>query len=318
MNGKVKLFFQYLCLAIKIILFFWIFFPVFFSFFVISKIKSKRFLRKDKILNYLNNHRNEIKGLGNSRISNLEVEKIRKGVSNLVWKQTFSFDGNKKIILVGKKFLPFGSIITFVSAYLGPSPTRIPMSINSRFRQEVDALNSLRRDSVYAPEVVFSDDREKLILMKYIPGTDSGDFLEQVASLGKIDRYILNFFQNCGEGLALLHRNGISLVGHNDRSRILREDDGHIYFVDFELSTSTDYRAWDLAIFMHWIRIKLGLMDRQEIGKLEGAFVEGYKTLGSLNHKDIKRHLESLRIYIPFAKIGTWINRKRKQRLIRN
>ena len=315
MNRK-RLFYQYLCLAIKTILLFWILFPAFFIFYAVSKIKSARFLKKERMLTYLNNHVNRINGLGNSRISNLEIEKIHKGVSNLVWRQTLSFDGSKRRTLIGKKFLPFGSFITFISSLIGPSPKHIPMSIDKRFRREVDTLMALKSDSVYTPEIVFIDPRQKLILMEYIPGTDAGDLLEEIGLGGKITKYLVDFFYNCGSNLASLHRNNISLVSHNDRSRILRKGDDRIYFVDFELSTSNDYKAWDLAIFMHWIRIKLGFSDTERLERIEKAFIEGYKKLGSLNQEAIDRHLESLRIYIPFAKIARWINRRWKRKSI--
>lgn len=316
MKGKSKLFYQYLSLTIKIILLSWIIFLILFIFFVVSKIKSTIFLRKDKLLSYLNNHLNEIKALGNSRISNLEIKKIHKGVANLIWEQTISFDGGKKITLVGKKFLPFGSIITFISSSFGPWPKGIPLSTKKRFRQEVNALRALRSDSIDIPEIVFFDDRQELILMEYIPGTDLGDFLEQIEMAKEVSKYFIDLFYNCGRSLAMLHRCGISLISHNDRSRILKRTDGRIYFVDFELSTLNDYRAWDLAIFIHWIRIKLGFADRQKIDKIEGAFIKGYKALGSVEQQAINRHLEGLRIYIPFAKIGLWINRKRKYKPI--
>lgn len=317
MGKKAKLLYQYLLLTIKTILFFWILFPVLFIYFVISKIKSMLFLRKEKILAYMERHIDEIEGLRGPRIYNLKIDKIRKGVSNLVWKQSFSTDNGRRITLVGKKFLPFGSFISFISAYLGPLPKGIPMSIDRRFKQEIDSLSVLKRDSVYAPKVVFSDNRERLFLMEYIPGIDAGDFLEQIEVARETNAQFTDFFHGCGKSLALLHRFGLSLVSHNDRSRIAENSNGRIYFVDFEQSTRNDYRAWDLAIFAHWIRVKLGNSDGRKTEKIETAFFKGYKTLEPVNYKAVNRHLDDLRVYMPFAKIATWINRRQKQKAIR-
>lgn len=313
---KNKIFYQYLFLVIKVIFFSWILFPVLFIFYVISKIKARIFLKKKRLLTYLKDHINEIDGLGNSRISNLEVERVRKGISNLLWKQTISFDGGKKITLVGKKFLAFGSIITFLSCRFGPLPNGIPVSIKKRFKQEVDTLKSLRSNGINIPKIIFTDNRQKIILMEDIPGSDFGDLLEEIETAEEVSEYFINLFCNCGRDLAMLHESGVSLVSHNDRSRILKVDDNRIYFVDFELSTSTNYQAWDLAIFMHWIRIKLGFTNKEKIAKIEEAFINGYKRLKEPNQQAINRHLEDLRIYIPFAKVSLWVNRKSKHKPI--
>jgi tRNA A-37 threonylcarbamoyl transferase component Bud32 len=315
MGNRRKYLFQYLYLIIKVIFFFWILFPILFIFYVVSRIRSMIFLKKERLLTYLNNHINKIDGLGDSRISGLEIERVSKGISNLVWKQTLSFDGTKKITLVGKKFLPFCSVITFISSYLGPWPKDVPLSTKNRFRREVYALGSLSRDRVDIPRMLFVDDRERLILMNYIPGTDLGDFLEQVETDKEVDSYSIDCFRNCGRGLAMLHRCGMSLISHNDRSRILTQD-GRVYLVDFELSSSNHYRPWDLAIFIHWMRIKLGFAQEQKIESLKEAFISGYRELEPLNKGAVDRYLDSLQVYVPFAKICLWINRKLRRRSV--
>ena len=216
------------------------------------------------------------------------------------------------IAVIVKKFLPFGSIITFISVWLGPFPKRIPISTKRRFAQELNGLKALRSSAINAPEVYFRDNKEKLILMEHISGVDIGGILEKVEGEAQISRDRLNLFHDCGRELAFLHKKGVSLVSHNDRSRIVEKRSGKIYFVDFELSTKADYRAWDAAIFIHWMRIKLGFAERNKADNLESAFINGYKGILPLPETLLHNRIKDLRIYASFAKLGMRINRRRK------
>ncbi|MBU1199704.1 MAG: Kae1-associated serine/threonine protein kinase [Nanoarchaeota archaeon] len=137
--------------------------------------------------------------------------------------------------------------------------------------------NVLKKISIPHPELIESDDREKIVMQKII-GEKLRDVLDKKPELAK----------QVGKLVAEMHNNHI-IHGDLTTSNMILDEKGKIVFIDFGLSFES-HKIEDKAVDIHLFKQALNSKHHKVYEKALKSFFEGYRT-----EKQYKYVLERLK-----------------------
>lgn len=247
-------------------------------------------------------------------LATLHIQALPGGVSNCSFVWHCRMQDGKRRRYVAKLFLPVGSVWAWLLPLLGPYPRIRP--VRARERMAADALSrtQLVRCRVPVPEPVLADPIECVVVSKHLPGEPLTDVLSGIGRRGRMSREEEGLLSQCGALLGQIHAAGFSVIDAQPANCLWVPSQEAVYMLDFEYSSRSDERNWDVRLFLAFLSVQLAGPLGARAAEL---FRQGYLSCGEGNgavfHPDGDRLEEFLPVFRTVLELRDFLRGKLKK-----
>jgi tRNA A-37 threonylcarbamoyl transferase component Bud32 len=209
-----------------------------------------------------------------------EYKKIRVeefgGVLNDVYLIRAYADHKEKKVLV-KRFKDLSSMKWFPLSMWSIGARSFALMGRSRLEREVSTNELLAKEGFFVPKILHVSPHERLVFMEFLEGENLSVAIKRIAAGKSVEVSLkdLSLVTQVGETYARVHALNV-VLGDTKPENTMFDKEGNLFLLDFEQSSRSGDKSWDVACFLYYCGHYLPLNGENKAEAITQAFIEGY------------------------------------------
>jgi tRNA A-37 threonylcarbamoyl transferase component Bud32 len=226
----------------------------------------------------------DIRGFAKKVLEDGDYEKIKieefGGVLNDVYLMRACVGNTEKKILV-KRFKDLSSLKWFPLSMWSIGVRNFAMLGKSRLERECAINEVLSRSGFCVPKLLHVSPNEGLVFMEFIEGENLSYAIKRIAlaeNWSNVERDLI-LVKEVGSTYAKVHSLNV-VLGDTKPENVMVDPKGKLCLIDFEQSSRSGDKSWDVACFLYYSGHYLPLDGEVKGQAISKAFIAGYLEAG--------------------------------------
>ncbi len=202
------------------------------------------------------------------------------GVLNDVYLIRACATNNERKVLV-KRFRDLSSMKWFPLSMWSIGARSFALLGRSRLERELATNELLTKAGFRVPKILHVSANERLVFMEFLEGENLSAAIKRIALVQSVEKAFkdLALVTKVGAIYARVHALDV-VLGDTKPENVMVDKEGNLYLLDFEQSSRSGDKSWDVACFLYYCGHYLPLNGEHRAEVVANAFIKGYLAEG--------------------------------------